>query len=276
MRSSDLWLAPAKLNLFLHVTGKRPDGYHTLQTSFVFLDYYDTLRFLLTADGNISRVDDNTENHLPEDDLCARAATLLQTRSKVAKGVEIHLSKQIPMGAGLGGGSSDAATCLIALNQLWNCSLDRQELAALGLQLGADVPVFIFGQAAWAEGIGEQLTPISPEKKWICVIIPQIHVSTSQVFSDSTLTHTPPITRICGSFSLGLRNDLETVTCTLYPQVKEAISWLSNFGKAHMSGSGASVFLACESQKEALAILNQRPEHFDGFVAQSLNEHPHL
>ncbi len=270
------WLAPAKLNLFLHVTGKRSDGYHTLQTAFVFLDYYDKLTFSITADGKISRADENTKDTtLPTDDLCVQAARLLQSVCKVKKGVEIGLSKRIPMGAGLGGGSSDAATCLIALNELWSCKLNRQELAQLGLQLGADVPVFIFGHAAWAEGVGEQLTAINPEKKWICVIIPQIHVSTGQVFSDSALTHTPPITKIRGSFSPGLRNDLEAVTSALYPQVKEAIDWLANFGEARMSGSGASVFLACDSQQQALAVLSKRPTHLNGFVAQSVNTHPH-
>ncbi len=272
---TEVWLAPAKLNLFLHVIGKRDDGYHNLQTSFVFLDYYDKLSFDLNDSGSISRSDANAKVVLEEDDLCVRAATLLQTHCQVSQGVTITLEKNIPIGAGLGGGSSDAASCLLALNSLWKCELNNAELTDLGLQLGADVPVFVFGQAAWAEGLGEQLTAISPEKKWVCVIIPPIQVSTAQIFSDSSLTHTPSITKIRGSFSPGLGNDLEAVTCALHPQVAEAIKWLSKYGEARMSGSGASVFLACDSRELAFEIFNQRPQNLNGFVTQSLNQHPH-
>ncbi|MFT5258492.1 MAG: 4-diphosphocytidyl-2-C-methyl-D-erythritol kinase [Saprospiraceae bacterium] len=271
----DIWQAPAKLNLFLQLTGKRPDGYHTLQTSFVFLDFFDTLKFEVNPTGEVSRCDVIGGESLPKEDLCVSAAKLLQSNCGVSQGVSIKLEKRIAMGAGLGGGSSDAATCLIALNQLWDCALNRTQLAELGLKLGADVPVFIFGHAAWAEGLGEQLTPISPEKKWVCVLIPQIHVSTAHIFSNSPLTATPPITKIRGSFSPGLENALEAVTCALYPQVAEALNWLGKFGEARMSGSGASVFLACDTREQAAQVFEQRPINLDGFVAQSLNEHPH-
>lgn len=270
----DTWLSPAKLNLFLRVTGKRPDGYHTLQTALVFLDFYDTLKFTLNASGKIARTAVNNPQ-LPINDLCIRAANLLQSACQISEGVTISLKKRIAIGAGLGGGSSDAATCLIALNHLWACGLNKAELAQLGLQLGADVPFFIFGHAAWAEGIGEQLTAISPEKKWHCVLIPQIHVSTANIFSYSLLTSAPVTATIRGHFLPPLGNALEAVTCALYPQVANALNWLGQFGIAQMSGSGAGVFLACETQEQAVRIFKQRPANLDGFVAQSLNAHPH-
>ncbi len=280
------WLAPAKLNLFLHVVSKRPDGYHGLQTAFVFLDYHDELRFELNDNDVVKRIDKQqvclsvTENSsLPDQDLCVQAAQALQAYASVEQGVTIELRKRIPMGTGLGGGSSDAATCLIALNELWGCGLSRQQLAQIGLKLGADVPVFVHGFAAWAEGLGEQLSPINPQITWVCVLIPQIHVSTAEIFSNSALTLTPAITKIRGCFSPGLRNDLEPVTCALYPQVGKALVWLNHYGEARMSGSGASVFLGCDSQQQAKAILDdwlQSDQQGTGFVARSLNAHPHL
>ena len=272
-----IWLAPAKLNLFLHVTGRRDDGYHTLQTAFVFLDYADQLAFELTNGGEITRIDlaGKVNVTLPETDLCLAAARLLQAHGGVVQGARISLRKNIPAGAGLGGGSSDAATTLIALNRLWKLDLTADELIQLGRQLGADVPVFLHGENTLAEGVGDIFQPLKVPQQAFCVLIPQIHVSTEQVFSDSSLTRDTPIKTIRGSLPPGLRNDLEAVTCRRYPPVDEALKWLRQFGDARMSGTGASVFLACDSLEAAEKILHQRPKGVDGFVAHSLLCHPH-
>lgn len=271
------WLAPAKLNLFLHVTGRRDDGYHTLQTAFVFLDYADRLEFEINNSGEISRIDfiGKVNVELPETDLCLTAALLLQAHGGVRQGVRISLQKNIPAGAGLGGGSSDAATTLIALNRLWKLNLKMHELIQLGRKLGADVPVFLHGENTLAEGIGDIFQPLKVPQQAFCVLIPRIHVSTEQIFSDSSLTRDTPIKTIRGSLPPGLCNDLEAVTCRRYPPVDEALKWLRQFGDARMSGTGASVFLACDSLEAAEEILHQRPEGVDGFVAHSLLCHPY-
>lgn len=275
--SAKNWLAPAKLNLFLHVTGRRGDGYHTLQTAFVFLDYADRMAFEINDSGEITRIDiaGDVKVELPESDLCLSAARLLQAHCGVEQGARISLQKNIPAGAGLGGGSSDAATTLIALNRLWKLNISVDELIQLGRQLGADVPVFLHGENTLAEGIGDIFQPLIVPQQAFCVLIPQIHVSTEQVFSDSSLTRDTPIKTIRGSLPPGLRNDLEAVTCRRYPPVDEALKWLRQFGDARMSGTGASVFLACDSLEAAERILHQRPEGVDGFVAHSLLCHPH-
>jgi 4-diphosphocytidyl-2-C-methyl-D-erythritol kinase len=283
--ASAIWRAPAKLNLFLHVTGRRDDGYHTLQTGFIFLDYADILQFEPNESDDITRVDDYFETNaegsisqlpaLPPEDLCIKAAKLLQTHCKPARGVHIRLSKKLPVGAGLGGGSSDAATTLIALIQIWDVNLSRDALMDLGRQLGADVPVFVHGQTTLAQGVGDEFFPLKVPKQAYCVLIPQIHVSTAQIFSDSSLTRDTPIKKIRGSLPPVLFNDLEAVTCRLYPEVKRALNWLRNFGDARMSGTGASVFLACDTLHAAKKILHQRPKGVDGFVAHSLLCHPH-
>lgn len=275
--SAKNWLAPAKLNLFLHVTGRRGDGYHTLQTAFVFLDYADRMAFEIIDSGEITRIDiaGDVKVELPESDLCLSAARLLQAHCGVEQGARISLQKNIPAGAGLGGGSSDAATTLIALNRLWKLNISVDELIQLGRQLGADVPVFLHGENTLAEGIGDIFQPLIVPQQAFCVLIPQIHVSTEQVFSDSSLTRDTPIKTIRGSLPPGLRNDLEAVTCRRYPPVDEALKWLRQFGDARMSGTGASVFLACDSLEAAERILHQRPEGVDGFVAHSLLCHPH-
>lgn len=271
------WPAPAKLNLFLHVTGRRPDGYHTLQTLFQFLDVCDELRFDLTGDGRIVRARELAG--VPEErDLCVRAARLLQAASGITQGAVIHLDKRLPLGGGLGGGSSDAATTLLALNELWGCGLTPEALGALGLKLGADVPVFVRGHAAWAEGVGEMLTPADPPERWVVVLAPAVAVSTAQVFSafdrEHDLTPYSPAITIRDFHAGRGRNDLEPVVRRLYPEVDNALKWLGNFGDARMTGSGACVFLPVADEASGRAILAQCPAALaGGFVTRSRNVH---
>ncbi len=270
----ETWPAPAKLNLFLRITGQRADGYHTLQTVFQFLDYSDELAFSVTRDGRIARA-----TPLPgvaeDKDLSVRAAKLLQARAAVSHGVQIHLAKRIPAGGGLGGGSSDAATTLLALNEIWDTRLSIAELATLGLGLGADVPVFIHGHAAWAEGIGEILTPIEPEEAWYLVVVPPVHVSTAQVFANPELTrYSPPLTIRDFHEGRGLRNDLEPLVRSRYPEVDRAMRLLSGFGEPRMSGSGGCVFLPVAGADRGRQILERIPKPFTGFVARGMNRHP--
>jgi 4-diphosphocytidyl-2-C-methyl-D-erythritol kinase len=272
------WPAPAKLNLFLHVTGRRPDGYHTLQTLFQFLDVGDELRFDVTRDGRIVRA--NLLPGVPEErDLCVRAARLLQAASGATQGAVIHLDKRLPLGGGLGGGSSDAATTLLALNELWGCGLAPEALAALGLKLGADVPVFVRGHAAWAEGVGEILIPAEPPEHWVVVLVPAVSVSTAEVFAayDRELDLTPysPAITIRDFHAGRGRNDLEPVVRRLYPEVDNALKWLGNFGDARMTGSGACVFLPVADEAGGQAILAQCPAALaSGFVTRGRNVHP--
>jgi 4-diphosphocytidyl-2-C-methyl-D-erythritol kinase len=268
------WFAPAKLNLFLHITGRRADGYHTLQTVFQFLDFGDELKFLITGDGHIRRA--VPLPGVPEDkDLTVRAARLLQETAGVTQGVEIHLTKRIPTGGGLGGGSSDAATTLLALNELWRANLSISELAALGLKLGADVPVFVHGHAAWAEGVGEVLTPLEPEEAWYLVVVPPVHVSTAQVFADPQLTrYSPPITIRAFLEGQGTRNDLEPVVRSRYPEVDRALRLFTEFGETRMSGSGGCVFLKVQDEHRGRELLKQVSKPYTGFIARGLNRHP--
>ena len=268
------WPAPAKLNLFLHVTGRRADGYHTLQTLFQFLDLADRLRFDITRNGQVTRA--TPLPGVPEDaDLSVRAARLLQQASGCPLGAQIHLDKRLPLGGGLGGGSSDAATTLLALNHLWDTHLTLAELAALGLSLGADVPVFVHGRAAWAEGVGEQLTPVDLPQPWYVVLAPGVAVSTAAVFQSPQLTRSTAAITIRDFHAGRGRNDLEPVVCGMVPEVDNALKWLSNFGHAHMTGSGACVFLAVHSATRGREILAQCPETLArGYVAQGLNAHP--
>lgn len=272
------WPSPAKINLFLHIVGKRPDGYHNLQTAFQFIDYGDELFFELNNSGVISRSYDFGFSE--EVDLCLRAATKLKALSPENVGVTIDMIKRLPMGGGVGGGSSNAATVLIALNELWNLGLSRQELADIGLTLGADVPVFVRGRAAWAEGVGEQLWPITPPEKWLVVLNPQISVSTGQIFSNKQLTTAPEIKRIRalekGIDSSFGQNQLEPLVRADYPEVDSLIEWLSQYGKPRMCGSGGSVFLPVETQQLGIEILSKRPSYSVGFVAKGQNFHPLL
>lgn len=265
--------APAKLNLFLHITGRRADGYHLLQSVFRLIDRNDVLHLRPTADGSIRRLQDVPG--VPEDrDLCVRAARLLQQHTGCRQGVEIRLEKNLPMGGGLGGGSSDAATVLLALNRLWQLDLPRVELQALGLRLGADVPIFVFGENAWAEGVGEQLQAIALPAAWYVVLTPDAHVSTAEIFSSEQLTR-DTIPETMAAFFKGYgRNDLEPAVCLHYPAVAECLAWLKQFGDARMSGSGASVFLEVENEAAAQRVFALKPEHYAGFVAQGLDKHP--
>jgi 4-diphosphocytidyl-2-C-methyl-D-erythritol kinase len=274
--------APAKLNLFLHVVGRRADGYHLLQTLFRFIDLNDTLHFSLRTDAQVHRVN-ALEGVPPEQDLCIRAARLLQQETGCKLGVDIALEKRIPMGGGLGGGSSDAATTLLALNRLWQLGLPRQRLMQLGLSLGADVPVFVFGENAFAEGVGERLQPYPLPEAWYVVLCPPVHVPTAQIFTHPELTrNTISMTMRAlprgldfraGSLN-GLKNDLQAVACMLYPAVAEHLAWLAKFAPALMTGSGACVFAEFATEKEALAVLRQLPSNMRGFVARGLQQHP--
>jgi 4-diphosphocytidyl-2-C-methyl-D-erythritol kinase len=265
--------APAKLNLFLHVVGRRPDGYHLLQSVFRFLDYGDELRLALRDDGRVART-----NPLPgldpEQDLAVRAARLLQRETGCALGVDIQLEKRLPMGGGLGGGSSDAASVLLALNRLWRLNLPRTELQRLGLTLGADVPVFVFGRSAFAEGVGEVLQAVELPPAWYVVLVPPVHVSTPEIFADRELTRdTIPIK--IADFSTGQgHNDLEPVVCRKHPSVAEHLGWLKQFGDARMTGSGACVFAAFATREEARQVFDARPETMKGFVAAGMDRHP--
>jgi 4-diphosphocytidyl-2-C-methyl-D-erythritol kinase len=278
-QDSHPYLAPAKINLFLHITGQRADGYHTLQSVFQLLDFYDTLHFKATNSGEIKRI--NEINGVPAGQcLCGLAASALQKKTGCKLGVEYTIEKRIPMGGGLGGGSSDAATMLIALNHLWQLNLSRAELMQIGLTLGADVPIFIFGQNAWAEGIGEQLTAITLEPNYYVVLTPPIHVSTAQIFANSRLTKDTKPLKIAdfssGAYLSNFRNDLEKGVCEEFPAVATTLKWLSQFGEARMSGSGASVFVAVNSKQKADEILAQKPANCTGFVAKGLVKHPHF
>ncbi len=278
MNEPRVWPAPAKINLFLHIVGKRPDGYHDLQTVFQFLDYGDDLYFNIRNDGQIARQYDLGFSE--QDDLCLRAAALLKPLADKKCGVSIDLTKRLPMGGGLGGGSSNAATTLIALNELWDVGLTRNELAQLGLKLGADVPVFVMGHAAWAEGVGEQLTPLKLVEKWYLVLNPQINVSTERIFSNKRLTRGPKIKKIRalekGIDSTFGENQLEAIVLTEYPEVNAIFEWLSQHGKPRMSGSGGSVFLPLSSQKQGIELLSNKPSSAVGFIAKGMNIHPLL
>jgi 4-diphosphocytidyl-2-C-methyl-D-erythritol kinase len=277
--SRSVWPAPAKLNLFLHILGRRPDGYHELQTCFQFVDLCDEITIEVRTDGLIRRAVEIPG--LPaEADLCIRAAKALQAASGSALGADICLAKKIPVGGGLGGGSSDAATCLVALNHLWGIHWPREELAALGLKLGADVPVFVHGRVAWAEGVGERLTPLypplAPAEANYLILKPNVFVSTAVVFQDPELTrNSAPIT-IHGFLASGGRNDCLGVVRRRYPEVAHALDWLSVFGSARLTGTGACVFLACESLELAQEIMRKVPPEFEGFLARGLNDSPLL
>lgn len=267
------WPAPAKLNLFLHVLGRRPDGYHQLQTVFQFLDYGDELSFELRSDGLITRPEGAADVPAATD-LVVRAALALQAATGCSQGADIRVLKRTPMGAGLGGGSSDAATTLVALNHLWRLGLSQDRLAAIGLKLGADVPVFVQGFAAWAEGVGETLTPVTLPEPWYAVIAPDVLVSTAAIFSAPELRRDhAPITLDDYQHGEGI-NDCAPVTCARYPEVAAALGWLSRAAPARMSGTGGAVFAAFADQRAARAAIEGIPKNWRGFVARGLNLSP--
>ena len=273
MSAASIYPAPAKLNLTLRITGRRADGYHLLQTVFRFIDYGDTLRFALREDGAITRAAE-IAGVACDDDLTLRAARLLQRAGKTARGVEIMLDKRLPLGGGLGGGSSDAATTLIVLNRLWKLNLPREQLQELALELGADVPVFVFGKNAVGEGVGEQLRPITLPPAWYLVLLPPVAVSTARVFQaadlkrDSNPIKIPPFSFAAGS------NDFEPVVCRLYPEIRRHLEWLRRFGPAALTGSGACVFAGFVDESAARTVLRQLPAGMRGVAARGLDHHP--
>jgi len=271
--------APAKLNLFLHVTGRRPDGYHTLQTVFQLIDWSDTLHFRRRDDGIVARVTDIPG--VPADtDLVVRAARALQQATGTPFGADIAIDKILPMGGGIGGGSSDAATTLVALNHLWGTGVPREELMRIGLALGADVPVFVFGQNAFAEGVGEELTPVDLPDSWFVVIHPRQHVPTAAIFSDERLTRDSPISIVAdfaactNKFAFG-RNDLQAIATAKFGEVARALEWLRQYSQhARMTGSGACVFARFEDEAEAQKVMERLPSEWDGRCVRSLSHHP--
>jgi 4-diphosphocytidyl-2-C-methyl-D-erythritol kinase len=267
------WPAPAKLNLFLHVTGRRADGYHELQTLFQLIDLTDTLSITVRPDGRLERPE-GPRDVPPEADLTLRAARALKEATGTPLGATLRVHKRIPLGAGLGGGSSDAATTLLALNELWGCGLTLTELARLGLPLGADVPVFIQGSSAWAEGIGERLTPVELPERWYLIIYPGVAVSTREVFQSPELTRNSPLITIRAFFDSGGRNDCEPVVRARAPEVADALDWLARFAPARMTGTGACVFAVFGSAAEAERLAAQVPDRWMSFVARGLNTSP--
>ncbi len=267
------WPAPAKLNLFLHVVGRRDDGYHRLQTAFRLVDRRDRLRYAPRDDGRVALfrplpgIDESSE-------LSVRAARLLLAESGSRQGVDIEIEKNIPVGGGLGGGSSDAATTLAVLNRLLRIGASAQDLARLGLALGADVPFFLFGQNAFGEGIGERLTPLELPPAWYVVLVPPVAVSTKAIFAAPELTANTKTVKI-SSFSGGFgRNDLEPIVCRRHAEVAAHLAWLKQFGDARLSGSGACVFAEFRSEREAREVLSRMPDKMTGFVVRGLERHP--
>ena len=270
---SSVYPAPAKLNLFLHVVGRRADGYHLLQTLFRFVGYGDQLTFSPRGDGEVTLA-----RPLPgvptESDLTVRAARLLQAETGCRQGVEISVEKRLPMGGGLGGGSSDAATTLVALNRLWATGLSRAELQTLGLALGADVPVFVFGRDAFAEGVGEALQPLALPPAWYVVVSPGVSVPTAEIFSAEDLTRNTAPIKMADFAPSTTRNDLQAVACSRYPEVQRAIDWLDAYAPALMTGSGACVFAEVPSEAEADRITKNCPPQWKAWKVRSLTRHP--
>lgn len=273
------WPSPAKLNLFLYITGQRADGYHTLQTLFQFLDYGDTIDIAPRSDGEIHLLTP-VEGVAHEDNLIVRAARLLMqaasesNRLPKGSGADISIDKRLPMGGGLGGGSSNAATVLVALNHLWQCGLSVDELAALGLTLGADVPVFVRGHAAFAEGVGEILTPVEPEEKWYLVAHPGVSIPTPVIFNDPDLPRNTPKRSIKTLLKCEFGNDCEVIARKRFREVDAALSWLLEYAPSRLTGTGACVFAEFDTESRARQVLEQAPEWLKGFVAKGVNLSP--
>ena len=273
------WPSPAKLNLFLYITGQRADGYHSLQTLFQFLDYGDTIDIALRGDGEI-RLLTPVEGVAHEDNLIVRAARLLMkvasesNRLPKGSGADLSIDKRLPMGGGLGGGSSNAATVLVALNHLWQCGLSIDELAALGLTLGADVPVFVRGHAAFAEGVGEILTPVEPEEKWYLVAHPGVSIPTPVIFNDPDLPRNTPKRSIKTLLKCEFGNDCEVIARKRFREVDAALSWLLEYAPSRLTGTGACVFAEFDTESRARQVLEQAPEWLKGFVAKGVNLSP--
>lgn len=262
--------SPAKLNLFLHITGRRDDGYHELQTIFQLLDYNDTLHFTLEQEHDEIHIE-SALNIPTSQNLIWRAAKLLQTYTQTRLGAHIQLNKQLPIGGGIGGGSSNAATTLLGLNRLWQTQLDTDTLAELGRQLGADVPVFVRGHSAWAEGIGEILTPVILQEQWYVVLVPPCEVATQKMFSHPNLPrNTPKMTMQAFQSGKG-HNDFELLASQLYPEIKEGLTWLGQFNAARMTGSGSCIFTSFSTEEEALKVVEKIQPPYYGFAAKGLN-----
>ena len=272
---SSAWPAPAKLNLFLHIIGRRDDGYHLLQTVFQFIQLQDEIDFTVLESDTVTR-----SSAMPgvdvEDDLVVRAARLLKEKTGCQLGVDINVRKKIPEGGGLGGGSSDAATTLVALNELWQCGLSTKDLASLGLSLGADVPVFVHAHAVWAEGVGEDFTDIEPVESWYLVIHPDISVATAEVFNTSDLTRNTPAITIRDFLEGGGRNDCESVVRKHYKEVADALDWLGKFAPTKLTGTGACLFAPFSDEQEAIAVQQQLPDNWQGYVVKGMNKSPLL
>jgi len=272
------WAAPAKLNLFLHVTGRRADGYHLLQTIFQLIDLGDELAFEVTDDGVVTRVDDALANPppgvAPEDDLCVRAARALQAATRTRKGARIRVRKRIPPGGGLGGGSSDAATTLRVLDQLWGTAAGIENLSRIGAQIGADVPVFVNGRSAWAEGVGELLTPLELTTQWFVVIHPGVSVPTKDVFQAPELTRNSPLITIRAPRGPVGRNDCEPVVRARFPAVAEALDWLAQHAPARLTGTGACVFAGFATAALAERVAARVPEAWRAWAVRGLSTSP--
>ncbi|SQC34318.1 4-diphosphocytidyl-2-C-methyl-D-erythritol kinase [Kluyvera cryocrescens] len=273
------WPSPAKLNLFLYITGQRPDGYHTLQTLFQFLDYGDTLTIEPRTDGQLRLLTpvDGVPN---EENLIIRAARLLMKtaaetqRLPEGSGADIRIDKRLPMGGGLGGGSSNAATVLVALNHLWQCHLSEDELATIGLTLGADVPVFVRGRAAFAEGVGEVLTPVDVAEKWYLVAHPGVSIPTPVIFGDPELPRNTPVRSIDTLLNCEFANDCEVIARKRFREVDDVLSWLLEYAPSRLTGTGACVFAEFDTELAARQVLEQAPEWLQGFVAKGVNLSP--
>jgi 4-diphosphocytidyl-2-C-methyl-D-erythritol kinase len=268
-------MAPAKLNLMLHIIGQRADGYHNLQTAFQILDYGDMLHFTLRHDAEINIIGDFPGVPM-HSNIIFKAAQALQPLAKKPSGIDIAVDKCLPMGGGLGGGSSNAATTLLALNQLWQCDCDNDTLAEIGLSLGADVPVFVRGRTAWAEGIGEQLTPIDLPEQWFVVLKPDVEVSTAEIFQHGQLTRNTSAITVAAFLKTGGRNDCENVVRMLYPAVDDALKWLAERtdNRAMLTGTGACIFASCTDKEQATDIFMSRPKNLRGFIAKGVNFSP--
>ncbi|PTP50097.1 4-(cytidine 5'-diphospho)-2-C-methyl-D-erythritol kinase [Vibrio splendidus] len=268
------WPSPAKLNLFLYITGRRDNGYHELQTLFQFVEFGDELTVSANQETSAITITPEIPGVALEDNLIWKAATALQQYTSTSFGADIELKKVLPMGGGIGGGSSNAATVLVALNYLWQLNLSDDQLAEIGLQLGADVPVFVRGHAAFAEGVGEQLQPANPDEKWYLVVKPQVSIATVDIFTHSELTRNTPKRALATLLEQEYVNDCEKIVRMLYPEVDKQLSWLLQYAPSRLTGTGSCVFAEFSSKKEAESVLEQLPDTVSAFVARGRNISP--
>ncbi|MDH5889754.1 4-(cytidine 5'-diphospho)-2-C-methyl-D-erythritol kinase [Vibrio splendidus] len=268
------WPSPAKLNLFLYITGRRNNGYHELQTLFQFVEFGDELTVSANSETSSITITPEIPGVALEDNLIWKAATALQQYTSTSFGADIELKKVLPMGGGIGGGSSNAATVLVALNYLWQLNLSDDQLAEIGLQLGADVPVFVRGHAAFAEGVGEQLQPANPDEKWYLVVKPQVSIATVDIFTHSELTRNTPKRALATLLEQEYVNDCEKIVRMLYPEVDKQLSWLLQYAPSRLTGTGSCVFAEFSSKKEAESVLEQLPDTVSAFVARGRNISP--